>query len=111
MKYKSWQKYPIEYLTNKCINRDGILLYHFMGSGKTFTSLGIALNLGNRIVLVAPTGLLNQWKSDYFEKFTTLPEIITSESYETIWKYLDKTEEKELQNYTLIMDESHNISD
>jgi len=115
---KPHQRNIATFLAQKCPNQDGIILYHYMGTGKSFTSMTVGINWGRKLVLLAPQMLLPQWKNDYMDQFKdTRPEVTAMVSYETVWKLLDKhdpTTEKGLQWYkehTLIMDECHNIAD
>ena len=112
IKYRSWQEYVIEFMVKKCPQQDGIILYHFMGMGKTFTSLGIAINLGKPIVLLAPKSLISQWKINYLEPYkNSLPEISLVTSYENFLSNMEKRDKEWRYKRTLIMDEAHNISD
>ena len=110
--YKKWQRYSIEYMTKNCVNQNGLLLYHQMGTGKTLTSLGIAANLGNPIVIIAPSGLVSQWQNDYIKKYKHyLPEISLLTSYENCWSLLASKNEAWRSRHTIIIDEAHNLSE
>lgn len=105
-------------MSQYCPTQTGVILYHYMGTGKSFSSMTIAINWGLDIVLLAPEMLLPQWKRDYIDMFsTTRPKKVTMRSYEKIWALLDKHDlntEKGQQWYakqTLMMDECHNIAD
>lgn len=109
-KYMKHQRITIEYMTNKCTNQSGIYLYHFTGSGKSVTSLGIAQNLGLPTIIICPISVLNQWKTDvvpnYQEKMPEIEEILNySDGYELI----KKKDKSWFEHRTLIFDEAHNI--
>lgn len=53
-KFKPWQRIPVEYMTKKCIQNDGIFLFHYMGTGKSLTAIGIAHNLGLPFLIICP---------------------------------------------------------
>lgn len=111
--YKSHQENVIQFLTQKCVNHNGVLLYHYMGSGKTFTSIGIAINMNLPIVLVAPGGLLSMWKNDYIKPYKHLfshYSKLKTFSYETLWDYIEKKPDKWFQARILIADEAHNLA-
>ena len=115
---KHHQKNIATFLSQYCPTQTGVILYHYMGTGKSFSSMTIAINWGLDIVLLAPEMLLPQWKRDYIDMFsTTRPKKVTMRSYEKIWALLDKHDlntEKGQQWYakqTLMMDECHNIAD
>ena len=113
--YTSYQRYVIEFLTQKCANQDGILLYHYMGSGKTFTAIGLAANLDKPVVLLAPKGLLSMWQSDYFIPYKRIiPKGISKMlSYEEFWDEMEKMGDKGKawrSKHLLIADEAHNLS-
>ena len=71
--YMPHQQDAIKRFTQKCKDNDkhGILLIHSMGSGKTLTSLGMALNLNNpklngkrKWVIITPPGLDSAFRGD-----------------------------------------------
>lgn len=70
--YMPHQQDAIKRFTQKCKGKDkhGILLIHSMGSGKTLTSLGMALNLNNpkldrrKWVIITPPGLDSAFRGD-----------------------------------------------
>ena len=112
--YTTYQQYVIDFLTQHCTNQDGLLLYHYMGSGKTFTAVGIAANLNLPVVLLAPSGLLSMWQKDYFAKYRhILPRIAKVLSYEAFWEEMHKMGkhgEGWRGKHLLLVDEAHNLS-
>ncbi len=110
-KFKSWQKKPIEYMTQKCINNDGIFLFHHMGTGKSLTALGLAHNIGLPYLVICPEALINQWNQDYIKIYQKyLPTNIGIMSYSQAGDFLKNKNVKWLSKITLIMDEAHNYS-
>lgn len=99
------QLVPIEYLeSNPSIK--GLLLYHYLGTGKTYTALGlIQRNPSNPVVILAPRFLQSHWIQHIKEYGVTNSEritIVTHENPEVILKM-------DLRNSILIIDESHKI--
>jgi superfamily II DNA or RNA helicase len=108
--YKPWQKKVIEFMTEYCVNQDGIFLYHYMGTGKTLAALGIVQNLGLQFLIVCPNSLISQWKGDYIEKYqSTLPKNVGVISYEQTDDFLKTFPKSEVLRTTLILDEAHNL--
>jgi hypothetical protein len=112
--FTPYQQYVIEFLSQKCVNQNGLILYHYMGSGKTFTAVGLAVNLGIPIVLLAPKGLLAMWESDYFKPYESiLPPVVRMLSYEDFWDNMERMGSKGEEwrkRHLLIADEAHNLS-
>ena len=85
---KSYQNIAVNRITNYCDNK-GIILMHGVGSGKTLTSLTIALNSlelihktdnsPNIIVIVHPTGLYSQFHNEIVTKLPGISECTTQE--------------------------------
>jgi hypothetical protein len=85
---KSYQNIAVNRITNYCDNK-GILLMHGVGSGKTLTSLTIALNSlelidksdseQNIIVIIHPTGLYSQFHNEIVTKLPGISEYTTQE--------------------------------
>ena len=110
-KFKSWQKKPIEYMTRECINNDGIFLFHYMGTGKSLTAIGIAHNLGLPYVIICPEALINQWHEDYVNVYQKhLPTNVGIIGYIQAEDFLKNKDSNWFSKTTLIMDEAHNYS-
>lgn len=108
---QDWQKKPIMYMTQECENNDGIFLFHYMGSGKSLTALGIVHNLGLPYLIICPEFLVLQWKEDYvlpYKKY--LPKNINVISFTNAKAFLKKKPQQFFKTTTLIMDESHNYN-
>ena len=115
---KPHQRNITTYLSQYCPSQTGVILYHYMGTGKSFCSTSIAINWGKPIVLLAPQMLLGQWKNDYIDRYAaTRPPVTKMVSYETVWALLDKHDVATPEGrawyakHTLMMDECHNIAD
>lgn len=109
--YKTHQRYVIDYLTNKCTRQDGLLLYHYMGSGKTLTAVGIMVNLKMPTVLVAPAGLLGMWRTQYLATYKrTLPDFIECYDFEGFWQAMRRKDTAWRQERLLVVDEAHNLA-
>ena len=96
---------PINYLEQ---NSDikGLLIYHDMGSGKTFLALGFAeRNPSKKVVIFAPMFLVNHWKNNLNHYGVT-----DKSRYNIIsHKKPDELLKLDLSNTIIIIDESHNI--
>ena len=142
--YMPHQQDAIKRFTQKCTDKDGnlkekhgILLIHSMGSGKTLTSLGMALNLNNPVlkgrkkwVIITPPGLDSAFRGDMndigfsdedIEKME-LPEKLSAIELVTIDGEISELEEKlnsleegrewnELQELTEKISDSAKISE
>jgi hypothetical protein len=104
------QKKFIEYSQKDCYNKDGFLLFHSTGKGKTITSLGWAMNYPNNLInLIIPSYLKFHW-------LTNINKIIPNNSkkkinfisynnfFEKPEKYINK-----IKDNLLIIDEAHYI--
>tara|TARA_X000000950_G_scaffold286749_1_gene396647 strand:- start:4388 stop:6628 length:2241 start_codon:yes stop_codon:yes gene_type:complete len=110
-KYKPFQLKPIEYMAQKCPQNDGIFLYHYMGTGKSYTAIGIAHNLGNPFLIICPQPLVNQWLVDYVNVYEKhLPKNIGVFSFTDAAEFLEDKDSQWFSDKTLIMDECHNLS-
>ncbi len=109
------QKTPIKHLVSQCKKQHGLILYHYMGTGKTLTALAFAKNYPDKkIVIICPYGLDNQWineakridiklKNITFITFSDLQnKFITDKKSRN--KLLNK-----IKNNILIIDEAHLI--
>lgn len=108
--YLKHQITPIEYLTKKCVNQDGLFLFHTTGTGKSLTSLGIAQNIGLPIILFCPNQLISQWKKDYLEMYQSFIPSVEIYSINYSFEYLKDKHDSWYQNHTLILDEVHNLA-
>ena len=108
---KRWQVSVLKYLFKICSMQTGAIIYHYMGTGKTFLATTAVANYARPFIIVAPLGLHAQWRDEYLNKYrTSLPKLIGIYTYESLWKYVASTSLDELQEYCIVFDESHNIS-
>ena len=57
------QQYPIDYLLKKNPDQKGLLIYHGLGTGKTYLSLGFIEKFPDKkILLMMPRFLISTWK-------------------------------------------------
>lgn len=102
----------------KLINDDtpyrGLLLYHGLGSGKTFTSLNISENMNRQVVILLPAALKSRWIDEFAKvdpdkygkpaNYATLPPAAK--------KGIDKNiEEKIGKKYTFLSHNAYNVAD
>ena len=101
-------------------NRDRVAYYLDMGLGKTFVASEKAKQLGSKIILVVcQKSKLEDWKAHYEEYYTEYTPIIYKKTLQQInpntvviinYDLLSKREElKNLEDFTLILDESSYI--
>ena len=118
-----YQKNTVDYLTNKCINQHGLLIYHNMGTGKTLTGLSIILknitykNINiNDVIIICPDMIKISWIKESSKlnlKFSTN----TFMNYEKFHNFIinailnDKNSNNIdiLKNKFLILDEGHHL--
>jgi len=92
----------------ECFNRKGFLLFHFMGTGKTITSLSWAMNYpDHNIFVICPKGLENVWISEK-KKIGIDNRKLQIVDWKTFFNNSEKYESK-IKNSLLVMDESHHI--
>jgi len=101
---KEHQYNTIERVVSRCKNQKGMLIYHELGTGKTFTGLGFLINYPNdKCVVMCPTNLKNTWKSEMdrvnFKKFNKNTEILT---HKRLFNY-------DYKNKVVVIDEAHHI--
>lgn len=57
------QQYPVDYLLKKNPDQKGLLVFHGLGTGKTFLSLGFIENFPKTdVILMMPRFLISTWK-------------------------------------------------
>lgn len=91
-------------------NQKGMLVYHYMGTGKTLTGLSFLKNFENPAVIICPSELITVWQNEIANnpEFQQIPhQIIT---YEDLIKKINSTSDINiLDNKIVIMDECQNI--
>ena len=92
-------------MANRCANRDGMILYHYMGTGKTFTSIAIAVNLPS--IYFSTQDKVRDFS--YRNGFTDYNvDILDAEWHTKLNEKIDrlKTDKEYLQNWYEIRDKS-----
>lgn len=105
------QRTTIDWVVKKCKSQHGLVISHYMGTGKTKTALQIAKQYKyNKILIILPDGLQSQW-IDEIKNNDIDTKDVTLLSYYDLVKIVvkDKTLNKLLDNVFVIMDEAHNI--
>ncbi len=115
------QKIPIEYLVSKNPLQHGLVLNHYMGTGKTLTAGFFIKNYPNdKIVIMLPSGLETQWTNELSKinvdivknniQFYTYAEIhktiVNSKNSKKIIEFKNL-----IKNSILIVDEAHILTD
>lgn len=101
------QVHAIEKLVKERPKQHGMVLYHYMGSGKTITSLSYAMNFPDkRVVVMCPKGLEHVWETERTKINSSHINVITFDALDNIpWKRL----KKQVENCIFIVDEAHNL--
>ena len=108
MKLQPWQRDAVEFMVNGCEDLDGLLVFHYMGTGKTYTSLAAAAALGRPMVVVLPAALVSQWRSEYIRPYRKiLPRVVRVLTYDQLTAWAERDED-DVREMTLVMDEAHN---
>ena len=111
VKLNDVQKRVINYMENN----DGLLVVHGVGKGKTLTSIGVAecfldKKSENNVVLVAPSGLIDNFKKEMNKYGVKNVDRYTFYSFDKFFRE-DKKGNPILcdKNTLLIVDEAHNL--
>lgn len=97
---------PIDYL-HRHPEQKGLLINHYMGTGKTFLGIGFAQSFPNRkVIVLAPKFLESHWRNQVKEFGVKNPERFTFLSYEDA---PSKLEGVDLSQHIILADEVHNL--
>ncbi len=117
LKIQEHQLIPIEYIVSKEPEQHGLVLNHYMGTGKTLTAAFLFKNYpNNKKFVILPEGLENQWINEFKRVGLDEKEItfITYNTFADIIFTNDKTYKKKFNNFfnqfndsIVILDESH----
>ncbi len=100
------QKFPIKYLVDHPEVK-GLLVNHFMGTGKTFLALGAAEELKNpKVLILGPRFLQAHWLNEMRLYKIKDPDRYEFISYEEAPQRIGN---RDLSNTLLILDEGHNL--
>jgi hypothetical protein len=106
VKLLNHQLVPIEYL-RKNPDVKGIIVNHYMGTGKTFLGLGVAQAFPDHpVIVLAPRFLESHWKNQIAEYGVSHPERIRFVSYQQAPSVLSKMD---LSKHVILADEAHNL--
>lgn len=103
---------PLEYIISRCRKQHGLILNHYMGTGKTITGLVFLNNYpGKKKTLVIPEGFDNIWIQEAKNlKIMDMIKEVKILSYEDLALNFEKYEEY-IKDSICVMDECHNIYD
>lgn len=101
----------VKYLEQRCINQKGLLVYHYLGTGKTITGLVwldfVEKNYSGDYLIVCPELIKSSWILNAKKlKINLIPSKIID--YNDL-KLMIETNSKKIKNKYLILDEAHNI--
>src|SRR5580700_343991 len=100
------QLLPIDYL-HKNPQIKGILINHYMGTGKTFLGISMAESFpGHPVIILAPRYLESHWMNQLEEYGVKDQSRYTFVSYE---EAPEKLRSVDMQNHILLADEVHNL--
>ena len=104
----------IKFLENDCINQHGILVYHYLGTGKTITGLAwlyhiLIRNNKSEYLIVCPDLIKNSWMTNAQHLGFNL-KIKNIINYSELSRMIE-LKDKQIENKYLILDEVHNIVD
>lgn len=101
------QRKPLEYLISKCKNQHGLILNHYMGTGKTLTGLVFLKNYPkNKKVVILPSGFDTFWINEARINKISIKDIvfITFRELQNFEKYRNI-----LKDSVCVVDEAHNL--
>jgi len=109
---RKYQKQFINRVINTCRYQKGIILYHIMGSGKTFTALNLLLNFNQDVdfIILCPNDIKNEWIRQinlYFQKKIHFREKVLDNIHDI--DEIFKKDKSFFENKILIIDEAHNL--
>lgn len=97
---------PIDYLL-KHPSQKGLLVNHYMGTGKTYLGIGFAEAFKDRpVIVLAPKFLESNWKEAIRTYGVGNPDRYTFVSYQAAPAELSA---KDLKDHILLVDEAHNL--
>jgi hypothetical protein len=97
---------PIDYL-HKNPDQKGLLVNHYMGTGKTYLGIGFAQSFPDRpVIILAPKFLESHWMNQLIEYGVYNPKRFMFVSYDDAPNKLGKLD---VTNHILLADEVHNL--
>lgn len=98
---------PLEYIIARCRKQHGLILNHYMGTGKTITGIVFLKNFPKeKKVIILPKGLENIWRTEAkkLDLDTKNIKFITFSELDNFEKYIDY-----IKDSICIVDEAHNL--
>ena len=113
--YMPQQRSAIDYMVCRCHNREGLIVYHGMGSGKSVIGAGLVVNMKMPWVLLAPKSLHNQWQEDYVNHFQMMKpshkiELCSDNATSLLNVLANPAYADTFAESLIIVDEAHNLS-
>lgn len=100
------QLLPIDYL-HKNPQIKGLLINHYMGTGKTYLGIGFAQSFPDHpVIILAPKFLQSHWMNQLRDFGVTNPDRFTFVSYDDA---PEKLSTLDVRNHILLADEVHNL--
>lgn len=99
------QTIPIEYLIARCKNQKGLLVNHYMGTGKTIIALTFLKNFkSNKKVIVSPRSIKNHWITETKKLNITNVSFITFDELENFENF-----QETIKDSICVVDEAHGL--
>ena len=98
---------PLEYIIARCRKQHGLILNHYMGTGKTITGIVFLKNFPKeKKVIILPKGLENIWRTEAkkLDLDTKNIKFITFSELDNFEKYTEY-----IKDSICIVDEAHNL--
>lgn len=107
VKLLSHQIKPLEYMIARCQKQHGLILNHYMGTGKTITGLVFLQNFPNdKKVIILPNGFQAIWKTEA-KKLGINPETFNFVTFNQLQNF--ESVAHLIENSVCVVDEAHNI--
>lgn len=112
-KLTKYQSIPIDHLTKKCKKQHGLIINHFMGSGKTFLGISFLTNFPERRkVVICPENLKNIWTSYLEDKENKVENWVILTTREIYFFSKEENFEKFselMKDSVVVVDEAHSL--
>lgn len=115
VKLLQYQKIPVQHLLDKCLDQKGLLVWHAMGTGKSFTGLSMISTIQrSKILLMLPENLLDVWKAEGHKLGIDISDLIKKGRIEVIvyelgTEFFNVLRKIDISKFVLIADECHNL--
>jgi hypothetical protein len=107
IKLKNHQQKVIDYLINRCYNQRSILLFHFMGTGKTITTLKYLSHFikKKKFLIVCPDNIIQTWIIE-IQKLNLNPKNFQIIDYN---EFISTLKNINTHNTFIVLDECHQL--